>query len=174
MTYEEFGKLLPKLPCNDYLVWIKLKYKHEKEYDYIVEYLSYEGDYNCYAWEYDWHEGQEDVEVLDYMALYELNIDRINTIRAIQNQDRINHIARWLKENVYRNPDVMYSDCDINKDLSLIDVCTALFEELYYLYTGEHYDYMWHWANKVGTWAITYKFSNEGNRIVEVKKHEEN
>lgn len=104
---------------------------------------------------------------------YELLCDKAKKYDNLNlNQKRIKEITKWLKENVYRNPDVMFSDCDINSDLSLIDVCTALFEELYYLYTGEHYDYMWHWANKVGTWAITYKFSDEGNRLVEVKKHD--
>lgn len=170
MTLEEFYKLLPTIPCNDYLVWIKYKYRHEKEYDYITEYLEYDGDHNNYIWLYDWHEGQEDVEILDYMPFYSLTIDYINSIKALKNLDRLNQITKWLKENVYRNPDVLFADCDVSKDLGLLDVCTALFEELHYLYTGEYYDYMWHWANKAGSWAVTYKFSEDGTKIEEVEK----
>ena len=65
----------------------------------------------------------------------------------------LNVITQYLIRNVFRNGDVMYGagDEDIHSDL--IDIIATLHNYLYESVTGEKYNYMWHWANKVGSWC---------------------
>ena len=56
MPLQEFYKKIDTEKIDDYLVWIRYKYQHEKQWDYTVEYLQYSGFYNVYEWLNDWHE----------------------------------------------------------------------------------------------------------------------
>lgn len=81
MTLPEFNEKIDTEKIDDYLVWIKYKYKHEKYWDYTVEYLQYVGSPGIYVWLNDWHEGQEDVEILGYIAICDLNYIDIEELK---------------------------------------------------------------------------------------------
>jgi hypothetical protein len=68
-------------------------------------------------------------------------------------KEQLNEITSWLIDNVFRNPDVMFSDeIEIGDEaIALPDVIATLHNLLYEQITGERYDYMFHWANKVGS-----------------------
>ena len=77
---------------------------------------------------------------------------------------QLDNITSWLKWKIFREMDQMYADLpDIPLDkpyedkyigtieaVDLIDVIASLHNLLYEEVTGERYDYMFHWANKVG------------------------
>lgn len=69
--------------------------------------------------------------------------------------NKMKNITSWLIVNVFRNSTIMYNDNirgnDINNDVDLIDVIASLHNLLYEAVHGEPYDYMFHWANKVGS-----------------------
>lgn len=69
------------------------------------------------------------------------------------NKDQLNQITEYLKENVWRNADVMFDTaCIGDGDVSnLVDIITSLHNLLHEEVTGERYDYAFHWANKVGS-----------------------
>ena len=69
------------------------------------------------------------------------------------NKDQLNKITKYLKENVWRNGNVMFDkECIEDGDVSnLVDIITSLHNLLYEEVTGERYDYAFHWANKVGS-----------------------
>lgn len=71
-------------------------------------------------------------------------------------QERLNSITYYMRENVWRNPDVMFAmNTDDVNDIDeafwkLLDIATSLHNELYKEVTGEYYDYAFHWVNKIG------------------------
>lgn len=81
MTLKEFFMMLDKLNCcEDVIVKLAYKYDWEKEYTITNEFLEY-----CvfpHYWEYisdwnwlnDWNEGQQDVKVLGYTRLRDVNV----------------------------------------------------------------------------------------------------
>lgn len=76
MKIDIFFKLLDTLPVDDYIVRIKLKYDNETDYRYTNELLLYEGsDYegSIYIWNNDWNEGEQDVEVIGYIPVSEVD-----------------------------------------------------------------------------------------------------
>lgn len=73
-------------------------------------------------------------------------------------EKQLNELTYWLRENVFKNPDIMYNDWlwyqEIDKDnvdTNLIDIIATLHNIIYKLVTGESYDYMFHWCNKIGS-----------------------
>lgn len=70
-------------------------------------------------------------------------------------KDKLEKITIWLIANVFRNASIMYNDVirGNNKytDVDLIDIIASLHNLLYESVNGEPYDYMFHWANKVGS-----------------------
>ena len=87
-------------------------------------------------------------------------------------QERCKIIRNWLIDNIFRDDVVMFddntvitNDHDINVDL--IEVISSLYEELHRLVYGEPYDYMFHWANKVGSWCGSDWF----DKIIEGEKN---
>jgi len=71
----------------------------------------------------------------------------------------IDDIREYLIENVFRNPDIMFSDERNNVDLP--EIIASLYNCLHLAITGEPYDYMFHWANKVGSWVDEKLFMEE-------------
>lgn len=72
-------------------------------------------------------------------------------------EKQLNSLTYWLRENVFKNTDDMYNDWlweqEIDKDnadTDLIDIIASLHNIIYELVTGERYDYMFHWCNKIG------------------------
>lgn len=75
----------------------------------------------------------------------------------------LNTITSWLVENVFRNSEIMFSEEEIkvgDEVVGLPDVIATLHNLLYEQVTGERYDYMFHWANKVGSWCVDDIFDN--------------
>ena len=80
---------------------------------------------------------------------------------------KLEHIRNYIIDNIIREPKFMFSENirGINdEDIDLIEVIASLYEELHYEVMGEHYDYMFHWANKVGSWVYSNLFEEEGEK----------
>lgn len=74
---------------------------------------------------------------------------------------KLEHIRNYIIDNVIRNPKYMYSEIirgETDDDIDLIEIIASLYEELHYEVMREHYDYMFHWANKVGSWVNSNLF----------------
>lgn len=78
-------------------------------------------------------------------------------------EERLNSITYFMRQNVWRNPDLMFAmntlmlkmNTDDVRDIDkafwkLLDIATSLHNELYKEVTGEYYDYAFHWTNKIG------------------------
>ena len=73
-------------------------------------------------------------------------------------------IRDFIVNYIMRDSYVMYSDeaRDVGPHhIDLIYVIASLYEELHKQVTGEPYEYMFHWANKVGSWVEDDLFSEE-------------
>lgn len=68
-------------------------------------------------------------------------------------KEQLNKITEYLKENVWRNGNVMFDkECIEEGDVeNLVDIISSLHNLLHEEVTGERYDYAFHWANKVGS-----------------------
>lgn len=74
------------------------------------------------------------------------------------NEKQLYELTQWLKYNVFMNEDVMHSDYIWNQaiectgqSVNLIDVIASLHNLLYEAITGDKYNYMFHWTNKIGS-----------------------
>ena len=76
--------------------------------------------------------------------------------RILLSEDELSKIRNYIIDNYIRNPDVMFNLNDDNQDL--INAVVGLYDILHITVTGEHYDYMWHWANKIGAWCDDLEF----------------
>ena len=75
MTLEDFFDLLEQEHCwNDLIVRIAYKYDHEKEYTITNEILTHDYPTDTYIWENDWDEGQQDVYVLGFVKVEDIDI----------------------------------------------------------------------------------------------------
>ena len=76
------------------------------------------------------------------------------------NEDELKLIRDYIVENIVRNPDVFIKclDIDVDENLDIIDIIVGLYDMLHKEVTGENYDYMWHWANKIGFWCEDDRF----------------
>ena len=76
MTLEEFFEMLKKEHIiSDMIVRLAYKYDHEKEYTYSNEILTVEWpNYDTYIWEHDWDEGQQNVWVLGYILVEDVEV----------------------------------------------------------------------------------------------------
>lgn len=79
--------------------------------------------------------------------------------------DQLDAITQYLKENVWRNPDLMFGHSAYETDL--VDIISSLHNLLYEAVTGKRYDYAFHWCNKVGAWT-------EDNIFDDIMKEENN
>lgn len=69
---------------------------------------------------------------------------------------KLEKIRNYIIDNIMREPKYMFSEQyrgSSDNDLDLIEIIASLYEELHYEVMGEHYDYMFHWANKCGSWV---------------------
>lgn len=69
------------------------------------------------------------------------------------NAERLKDIREWLIEHIFRDDYVMFSDAREVGDIDLIEVIASLYNEYHNAVMGEPYDYMFHWANKCGSWV---------------------
>ena len=79
-------------------------------------------------------------------------------------EGKLNRIREFIVNYIMRDSYVMFSD-DAREvgphHIDLIYVIASLYEELHKEVTGEPYEYMFHWANKVGSWVDDDLFSEE-------------
>lgn len=77
-----------------------------------------------------------------------INIDMIN----------LDIELRPFIAEILRNPDYMF-DNHIrgleDTDIDLIGVIVGMYEVIHWFIYNEEYDYMFHWANKCGSWVDT-------------------
>ena len=70
-----------------------------------------------------------------------------------------------------RNPDIMYDEFIDESDVDIIGVIASLHNLLYEAVTGEPYDYMFHWANKLGAWCNDDLFDENSENYVIEERH---
>lgn len=79
-------------------------------------------------------------------------------------KEQLDNIRDYIVNNIMRNPDFIYSD-EIRgydeDDTDLLEVIASLYEVLHREVTGEPYNYMFHFANKVGGWVADDLFTKE-------------
>ena len=77
-------------------------------------------------------------------------------------KEELKVIREFIIDKIIRDPDMFVKclDIDVTEDLDMIDVVTGLYNMLHKSVTGEDYDYMWHWANKIGFWCDDNRLYN--------------
>ena len=66
---------------------------------------------------------------------------------------QLDEVRNWIVDNIMRNEDIMFSDEIRNGKIDLVEVIDALYELLHREVMGKSYDYMYHWANKIGAYV---------------------
>ena len=84
-------------------------------------------------------------------------------------KEELDNITLWIKNNIMRDSNIMFDDnirgdCYEFQDIDMIEVIASLHNMLYKEVTGEYYDYMFHWANKVGSRVYDDLFKKEGEK----------
>lgn len=78
-------------------------------------------------------------------------------------KDKLDEITLFLKNHVFRNGYVMLCEdnfADDEEQTALADIIASLHNLLYEAVTGKRYNYMFHWANKCGSYCIDDLFDN--------------
>ena len=121
------------------------------------------------------------LESLDYYQVENLSEEKMDDLyfKHLEKQrepkermtiEELDKITCYIKDNIMRNEDILFnydarvvSIEDDNKlqDIDLLDVIASLHNMLYKEVTGKYYDYMFHWANKVGSWVYDDLFKKE-------------
>lgn len=90
------------------------------------------------------------------------------------NGEAVKIIREWLIDHVFRNGFIMHEeeirdalDIEARGNIDLIEVISGLYEILHAVVYDEPYDYMFHWANKCGSWC-------ESDFFVKMIKEKEN
>ncbi|MBR6502621.1 MAG: hypothetical protein IKT42_04190 [Clostridia bacterium] len=97
-------------------------------------------------------------------------------------REKIEEITTFLKENVFKNTKIMFNDffdddnmliklsvpytdkyLGVIEYVDLIDIIASLHNLLYEAVTGERYDYMFHWCNKIGCDCLDDIFDGQEN-----------
>lgn len=129
------------------MIWINDKFMQEPEVRAYINELTAELEKFK-----KWNE-----ELRTKQAALQEHLMNVRTEKPIYD---INKITDILIEKIFRNEKIMFNSAldkisiEIdNQEYYLIDVIAALHNLLYEARTGERYDYMWHWANKIGSWC---------------------
>lgn len=89
-------------------------------------------------------------------------------------KEELQKIRSWLVENVFRDQDIMLSDCRCidtygdpgeRREVDLCEIIASLYEILHIEVEGEAYDYFFHYANKA-----TGESSLDSNMFVRLLK----
>ena len=78
-------------------------------------------------------------------------------------KDKMTDITRWLIQKVFRDPNILFNDNirgEHEEDIDLVDVIASLHNLLYESVNGEPYNYMFHWANKEGSYCHDHIFDH--------------
>lgn len=71
-------------------------------------------------------------------------------------ENKLDVIKDYIVINLFRNPEFMYDE--IVEELDVAEIICDLFEYLHILIKKEPYSYMFHHANKCGSWVETGDF----------------
>ena len=75
MLLNDFFKYLrDEEIIEDYIVRLRYKYSWEDDWNYSNEILEWEPDLTIYIWNVDWNEGYDDIEVLGYIAIADVEV----------------------------------------------------------------------------------------------------
>lgn len=71
----------------------------------------------------------------------------------------LEELRLFLNYEILRDPTIMYNDyirgTAKEQEIDLIGVIVGMYEMLHRIIKGEKYNYMFHWANKCGSWVET-------------------
>lgn len=81
----------------------------------------------------------------------------------IVDENRLNYIREYIVNNIMRESDIMNNE-DCRNVVDLPEVIASLYELLHLIVTGEPYEYMFHWANKCGSWVENDLFTEQYDR----------
>lgn len=74
---------------------------------------------------------------------------------------QLDEVRNWIVDNIMRNEDIMFSDEIRNDKIDLIEVIASLYELLHREVMSKSYNYMYHWANKIGAYLENDKIFTE-------------
>lgn len=75
MSLNDFFKyLIDEKIIESYIVKLRYKYSWEDDWNYSNEILEWEPDLTTYVWNTDWNEGYDNVEVLGYIAVADVDV----------------------------------------------------------------------------------------------------
>lgn len=81
-------------------------------------------------------------------------------------KSKMEYITNLLIRNVFRNPHIMFAELPPitidGHEVDLVDIIASLHNLLYDCVNGERYDYMFHWANKIGSVTSDNIFDKRG------------
>lgn len=91
---------------------------------------------------------------------------KIDVIHKQMSEEKLDRIRSLIVNKIISNDYIMFDDKIRNyeeddNELDLVEVIVDLYEYLHQIVTGEEYDYMFHWANKIGSWVETGMFDKE-------------
>lgn len=86
-------------------------------------------------------------------------------------ENKLEHIRDYIVTNLFRNAEFMYDE--VVEDLEVAEIICDLYEYLHILIKKEPYSYMFHWANKCGSWVETGEFDKYIEEIMKEKEIEE-
>lgn len=84
-------------------------------------------------------------------------------------EEQLKKVREWLIWHVFRSPEVMcgeerfievYGDPGERTEIDTAEIIASLYELLHITVTGEKYNYMFHWANKAGSWVEDNLFTD--------------
>lgn len=83
------------------------------------------------------------------------------------NNKQLMILTKWLSDNIFRNPHIMFNHELLEQEIELngqvfdiIDVIASLHNLLCEQVTGNRYNYMFHWCNKIGSDCIDDVFDS--------------
>lgn len=79
MSIKEFFKYLETKNIETQIVYLRYKYSWEDDWIYSNQILEVDID-GSYIWNSDWNEGQEDVEVLGFIAVSDVEVPLLEEI----------------------------------------------------------------------------------------------
>lgn len=80
----------------------------------------------------------------------------------MKDTEQLNNIRIYLIEHFYMNEDFAFNS--LTSDYHLLEIIANLYELAHQAITGEEYDYLWHYYNKISASVFnTYFFDKRGN-----------
>ena len=91
MTREEFHAILPTLDFDDYIVRYRYKYLFENEWSYQNVIYYFNADESCYEVINDFFNNQEEIEVLAWLPVSEINLAAMSIVPLIKDEYEDNY-----------------------------------------------------------------------------------